>query len=94
MGGIAGGEKVSWVVHHFHAHRNVARAYAKVDETFAFTLGIPGVHVIGADFEFERSCHAVVSLKLVIPWLLGMLVEIDEAWRDDQTFCIKNSRSF
>ena len=94
MGGITGWEKVSWVVHHFHAYRNVAYAYAKVDERFAFALGVPCVYVVSTDFQFERSGYAIVRLKLIVARFLGMLVKIDEAWRDDQTFSVEDSLSF
>ena len=94
MSGITGGEKVSGVVHHFHAYGDVAYAYPKVDKRFAFTLGVPGIYVVGADFEFERSGYTIVSLKLIVARFLGMLVEIDEAWRDDQTLSVENSFSY
>ena len=94
MRGIPGRQKIPWVVHHFHTNRNVPCTYTKVDQRLAFSLGVPAVHVVGANFEFERSSYAIVRLKLIVARFLGMLMKIDEARRDDQTLSVENSRSF
>src|SRR5579883_3049847 len=88
---IAEGEKHTGIVHDGHAHGDVANADAVVDEGVTFTFGIPIVDVIGANFEFERSGDAVVSLEFVIARLLTMFVEVDEAWGDDEAVSVDGS---
>ena len=94
MRGVAGGQKISRVVHDLHAHGNVADADAVVDQGFIFARGVPGVYIVSADFEFERSGDAIVGLKLVIARCLAVFVKIDEAGGDDQAFGVERSFGF
>ena len=62
------------VVHHRHAHRNVAHAHAVVNERMAFAFRIPGIHVGGAGFEFERSGDSVMRLKFIVARFLAVFM--------------------
>ena len=81
-------ETRSGIVHHFHAHGDVADAYAEIDQRLPFPRGIPFGNIIGSGLEFQRSRHAVMGLKLIVARLLPVLVEIDESRRDDQSLGI------
>jgi len=94
MSSVAGGQEISRVVHHLHAHGNVADADAVVDQGFVFAGGVPVVDIVGADFELERGGDAVVGLKLIIARRLAVFVEIDEAGGDDQAFGVERGFGF
>jgi hypothetical protein len=80
----AAGKKRARVLQHGHADGNVADAGAVVDGRFSRSLAVPRVDVAGADLELQRSRHAVGRFPHVIGRRLPMLMEIDEAGRDDQ----------
>ena len=71
-------------MHHLHANGNVTDADAIVDQRFAFALGVPGINVGGAGFQFEGGGDAVVGLELVVAGFLAVFMQIDEAGGDDQ----------
>jgi hypothetical protein len=85
MGGVAGGQEVAGVVHDAHTHGDVTDGCAVVDEGLRMALIIPGIHIGYAHFHFERGGDAVHGFRAVILGILAMLVEIDEAGRDDQS---------
>jgi hypothetical protein len=62
----------------------VADADAVVDERLARARGIPRVHVRRADFQLEGRRHAVLRLEVIILRLVRVLVQVNEAGRDDQ----------
>ena len=90
---VAAGQRIAGIVHHFHTNRNMAHAYAEVDERLPCSGRIPGVHVIGSHFQFERSGHAVVRLKFVVPRFLSVFVEVNESRGDYKAFGIDGGRA-
>src|ERR1700730_2129594 len=84
VSGVAGGEHTALgVAHHFHAHGNMANAYAKIDQGLPFPEGVPASNVIRSSFELERCGDAVAGLELVVARLLAVFVEVDETGGDD-----------
>ena len=84
MGGVAGGQECAGVVHHAHAHGDVADGCAVVDEGLGLALIVKGVHIGHAHFELERGGHAIHGFGAVVLGVLAVRVEIDEAGGDHQ----------
>ena len=66
------------IVHHFHAHGNVADARAKINQRFPFPRRVPAVDVVGPSLEFQRCRHSVVCLVSIFLRCLPMFVQIDK----------------
>jgi len=89
MGGVSAGKEIPRIVHDSHAHRDMPRADSEVDQAFAFAVSVPTIDVVGADLQFEGCSHTVVCLKLITARILSMLMQIDEAGRDDEAGSVK-----
>ena len=94
--GRTGRHELARVAHDCHADRRVAGADAVVDEGSVPAIGIPGVDVRSADLEFERGGHAVHHLEGVVHLVdryPAVLMEVDEAGRDDEAGGVNRRRS-
>ena len=70
---------------HLDAGREMARGGAVIDPRLALARFQPLRDRKHADLELERRGHTIGHLKIVAPRILTVRVQIDEAWRDDQT---------
>src|SRR5580658_3713350 len=66
-------------------HGDMAGTDPIVDQGMSPSSGIPLGHIVSPQLELQRSGHAVVSLELIVPRLLPVLMEVDEAGRYDQS---------
>ena len=89
MSRISGGQENARIANDFHAYRDVPDAYAIINERFAVAFRVPVVHIVGAHFQLQCGGYTVAGLKLIVPRLLSVFVQIDEAGRDDQSFGIE-----
>ena len=94
MGRVPRGKEVARVVHHSHAHGNVADGYAIVDQGLIFPLVVPGLDVRDSDFHFERGGDAVHGFVAVVLRVLPVRVQIDEAWRNHQAGGVDGGAAF
>lgn len=72
-------------IEHRSARAGMARRHAEVDQRLAFSLGIPRRDGIHAQLQFERGRHAVARQVPVVGRILTVRVEIDKAWRHDES---------
>ena len=84
-------QKITGVLHHFHANLYVADRDAVVDRRFSLARRIPGRHISRPDFEFEAAGDAVARLECIGLEVLPMLVQVDESRRHHQAACIDDS---
>ena len=76
-------QPLAGIAQHLHARRDVADRHAVVDDLPALARRVPRGHVAGAHFELEGRGDAVAHHHPVRLFLLPVLVQIDEARRDD-----------
>jgi hypothetical protein len=72
-------------VHHGHAHRDVANACTKIDQSVFCTGRIPRIHIVHTHLKFERRGDTVGSLDGVVLCILTVLVQVDESRRYDKS---------
>ena len=90
MCGIAGGQEAAGILHHAHAHRNVADRSAIIDQRLSLAVVVPGIHIGDAYLHFERGGDAVHGFIAVVFGVLAVGMQIDEAGRDHQSGGIDN----
>src|SRR5579862_662050 len=88
MGSVANWQEPARIVHHLHANGYVTHAGAIVDERMAFALGVPGIDVGDAGFEFEGGGDTVVGLEFVVAGFLPVLVQVNEAGSNDESVSV------
>jgi hypothetical protein len=90
--GVAGGlacrrsarQEAAGVVHHRHAHGDVADGDPVVNQLARLALAVPAVDVGRAHLELEHAGHPVLRGMPVVLRVLAVPMQVDEPRREDQ----------
>ena len=74
-----------FVLHHLHSGRAVACGDAVVDQGLALPIGVPLVDVVRTLFGVQHRGDPVQGSKAVIQVIFPVAVDVDQAWRDNQS---------
>ena len=77
------------VLHDCHSRADVSDRRAVVDQRLPFSTSIKGWDVPGPDLELQRGGDAVEREHAIVLVVLSVRVQVDEARRDDEAFCIE-----
>ena len=89
----AGSKPGARIAEHLHARRDVADGHAVVDDLACLPRLVPRRHVARAHLELERGRDAVAHHHPVRLVLLPVLVQVDEARRDDVVRRVDDARA-
>jgi hypothetical protein len=81
---VAHWQERAGIAHHRHPHLDVTNADAVVDSLAGTSLAIPRVDIRRSNLELERCRHAIERSVPVDLRCLSMIVQVDEARRDDK----------
>src|SRR5687768_8202523 len=92
--GLTAWDKLDRVAHRGHSRREMSHTDTVVDQHLPLSLSVPTIHVARSDFQLQRRSHAIHGLETIVFFVLTMLMEIDEARRNDEAFRIDDSAAY